>query len=146
MPYPALLLLLCFCSLDLPAGIYTWQDAQGQTHFGDRPPDKAQASEVKVRINTYHSPEIRSRDGRQILHDPHQVILYSTRWCGVCKRAKRFLIENRIPFEEYDVEKSPQGRRDFKRLKGKGVPIILIGDRRLNGFSAADFASVYQRQ
>jgi glutaredoxin len=143
---PIPLLLLFFCTLDLSAGIYTWQDEEGQTHFGDRPPDKAQANEVRLRINTYHSPEIRSLPERQVRRDAHKVILYSAQWCGVCKKAKRFFLEKKIPFKEYDVEQSQRGRRDFKRLQGKGVPIILVGDQRMNGFSSARFESIYQRQ
>ena len=147
MPYPALLLMcLSFLSLDLQAGIYTWQDEQGQTHFGDRPPDQSQADEVKLRINTYHSPEIRTLGDRSNSGNTDQVILYSAQWCGVCTRAKRFLIEKNIPFEEYDVEKSQRGRRDYKRLQGKGVPIILVGDQRMNGFSPERFESIYQSQ
>ena len=146
MPYPAFLLMfLSLLSLDLPAEIYTWQDVKGQTHFGDRPPDKAQASEVKLRINTYQSPEIRSLGDRYFSGGADKVILYSAQWCGVCKKAKRFFIEKNIPFEEYDVEKSQRGRRDFNRLQGKGVPIILVGDHRMNGFSPERFESIYQR-
>jgi glutaredoxin len=130
----------------MAAGIYTWQDEQGQTHFGDRPPDRSQASEVRLRINTYHSPEIRSLRERQIGRDADKIILYSAQWCGVCKRARRFFLEKKIPFEEYDVAKSQRGRRDFKRLQGKGVPIILVGDQRMNGFSPERFESIYQRQ
>jgi glutaredoxin len=147
MPYPvALLLFLSSLSFALQAEIYTWQDDRGQTHFGDRPPDQAQASEVRLRINTYEAPEIRPLGNRPFGGGSDKVILYSARWCGVCKKAKRFFIEKNIPFEEYDVEKSQRGRRDFKRLQGKGVPIILVGDQRMNGFSPERFESIYQRQ
>lgn len=30
------------------AGVYQWTDANGQTHFGDRPPSQAQTREVAV--------------------------------------------------------------------------------------------------
>ena len=147
MHYTAILLIvLSLLSLGVQAEIFTWQDEQGQTHFGDRPPDKAQANEVKLRINTYQSPEIRSLADRSFSGGADKVTLYSAQWCGVCKKAKRFCIEKNIPFEEYDVEKSQRGRRDYKRLQGKGVPIILVGDQRLNGFSPERFESIYQRQ
>lgn len=44
------LLLLSVCLLPLPAsaGVYKWVDANGQTHFGDRPPAQADSSEVAV--------------------------------------------------------------------------------------------------
>ena len=41
-----------------------------------------------------------------------------------------------IAYKEYDVDKSSKGKRDYKKLNGKGVPIILVGDQRMDGFSA----------
>ena len=43
--------------------------------------------------------------------------------------------KNGIVFTEYDIEKSTKGRRDFESMKGRGVPIILVGDMRMNGFN-----------
>lgn len=43
------LMLLCFIPLFAIAGVYKWIDANGQTHFGDRPPAKAASSEVAVK-------------------------------------------------------------------------------------------------
>lgn len=43
------LTLLCLLSLTANAGVYKWVDANGQTHFGDRPPAKAASSEVSVK-------------------------------------------------------------------------------------------------
>lgn len=36
-------LLLSACSLSVSAQVYTWKDANGRTHFSDRPPIEAQA-------------------------------------------------------------------------------------------------------
>jgi hypothetical protein len=46
-------------------------------------------------------------------------------------------------FSEYDVDKSSKGKRDFKKLGGKGVPVILVGKQRMNGFSAGKFEKIY---
>ncbi len=139
------LLILGLGCMSLQAGIYTWQDEQGRTHFGDRRPARVQASEVKLRINTYTSPEVRPLSQALSGRDAHKVILYSAQWCGVCTKARRYFDEKNIPYQEYDIEKSQQGRHDFERLQGRGVPIILVGEHRLNGFSPARFASIYQR-
>ena len=61
--------------------------------------------------------------------------MYSAEWCGICKRAKSFMDSEGIPYKEYDVDESSKGKRDFKKLNGKGVPIFLVGDQRMNGFS-----------
>jgi biopolymer transport protein ExbB/TolQ len=46
----ALLVLISLCiPLSATAGVYKWVDANGQTHFGDRPPAQAESSEVAVK-------------------------------------------------------------------------------------------------
>ncbi len=115
------------------AGVYKWTDADGRTHFGDRPPEEVVAQEIK--IQTFDGPAEVSNAGGTALD--RSVTLLSATWCGVCKRAKEHLKTRGVSFSEHDVEKSGIGKREFKRLNGKGVPIILVGQQRMNGFSAA---------
>ncbi|ODM33839.1 hypothetical protein A6779_02575 [Marinobacter adhaerens] len=42
------MVFFCLFPLSAKAGVYKWIDANGQTHFGDRPPTQAESSEVKV--------------------------------------------------------------------------------------------------
>ena len=44
-----LLVLMMVISAASAQGIYKWVDEQGQVHFGERPPEDAQASEVTVK-------------------------------------------------------------------------------------------------
>lgn len=64
-----------------------------------------------------------------------RVELYITDWCGYCKRAVAYMKEKNIPFVAYDIEKDDAARQRFIRLGGSGVPLIMIGDRRMSGFS-----------
>ena len=43
------LISVCLMPLSANAGVYKWVDANGQTHFGDRPPAQAASSEVTVK-------------------------------------------------------------------------------------------------
>jgi len=63
-----------------------------------------------------------------------KVILYATSWCGYCENARELLTENNIEFHEYDVENSDEGRKQFKRLGGRGVPMLLINGEVLKGY------------
>lgn len=124
------------------AGVYKWTDENGRVHFTDTPPTAENTESVDLsHINTYDAPskifidktlarptEIHSKKSAR-------VTVYSTTWCGVCVKAKKWLKANRIKFREYDVETSKKGRRDYKKLKGTGVPIIMVGQQRMNGFS-----------
>jgi glutaredoxin len=125
------------------AEIYTWKDAQGRTHFGDRPPPESAPEQLDLEINTIHRSEIQPLDGDT--PSEQKVVIYTADWCGVCRQAKTYFKRNRIPYQEYDVEKSAKGRRDYKRLNGSGVPIILVGKQRMNGFSPDNFDQLYRR-
>lgn len=64
------------------------------------------------------------------------VILYSTSWCGYCNKARAFLIENDVPYTEYDIEKSKKGREQYDAIaKGYGVPVLDIKGRVVKGYS-----------
>ena len=63
------------------------------------------------------------------------VVLYSTEWCGYCKQTRRFLDSKGIPFKEYDIEKSPEGRKAYEALGGRGIPLIDVNGTIIRGFS-----------
>lgn len=63
-----------------------------------------------------------------------RVTLYSSRNCAHCRRAKAFLLQHHIPFTEQDVERNKRAQLDFMRAGGRGVPLILVGERSINGF------------
>jgi glutaredoxin len=128
------------------AQIYKWVDEDGNVHFSSSPPPNGTAETVKPRVtNTYSSPDIRTTTGDEpsATKVNRKVVMYSAVWCGTCKTAKNYFRRKGIPFTEYDIETSDKGRRDFKRLNGTGVPIILVGKQRMNGFNSNQFESMY---
>ncbi len=124
-------------------GIHQWQDEDGNIHFGDKPPASVETTLITVKPNVYESPSIERNE--IALGRGRSVVMYSAEWCGYCKKARKYFKANDIPFKEYDVEKSRKGQRDYKKLKAKGVPVILIGEKRLNGFSEKSFNSIYEQ-
>ena len=140
--YRLLLITLLFSGACCGADIHQWRDRDGGRHFGDRPPAGAQSSTVMVEPNVYAGT---GADGRATTsRQAHTVVLYSTAWCGYCRKARNYFRTNNIEFAEYDVEKTLKGKRDYKRLGARGVPIILVGKKRLNGFSRAAFENLYR--
>jgi glutaredoxin len=126
------------------AGIFSWTDETGKVHYGDRPPIDRAVDKVTVRVNTYASPsEISQLDSPA--NAQGKVVLYTTQRCGYCKMAKAYLKRKNIGYTEYDVETSKKGQLDFKKLNGSGVPIILVGDQRMNGFSEGRMASMLKK-
>ena len=65
-----------------------------------------------------------------------QVVLYGTDWCGYCAKTRAYFKENKIEFVDLDIEKSPEARKAHEALGGGGVPVVLIGNRKIQGFNA----------
>ncbi|OGI44805.1 MAG: hypothetical protein A2150_06000 [Candidatus Muproteobacteria bacterium RBG_16_64_11] len=122
------------------AGVYKWIDTDGKTHFGDRPPGDVAVQEV--RIQTFDGPAEVETVAPEFVYG--SVVIYTTEWCGVCKRAKAHLKSRGVVFTEFDIEKNGLAKAEFKRLNGKGVPLILVGDKRMSGFSATRLDKLLQ--
>ena len=137
-----IIISLMFFSYEANSEIYKWVDEYGKSHFTDTPPKDKKTEEIKLKINTYTSVQITPLVER--LGKKGKVVMYSASWCGMCKKAKKYFIKNKIPHIVYDVEKSLIGKRDFKALGGKSVPVIILGKKRINGFTASKFARVYK--
>jgi glutaredoxin len=122
--------------------IYKWADTAGNVQFGDRPPASALAQPVEIRpVNTFKSVSVTELSSRE--DGDKTITMYSASWCGVCKQARQYFRKNRISYKEYDIETTGKGKSDFRKLKGTGVPIILIGKKRMNGFNQSRFESLY---
>ena len=67
------------------------------------------------------------------------VVVYSTAWCGVCKKAKRLLKTWGVPFEEKDIEASASAQRELaakaqrQGMNPSGVPVIDVAGTLLQG-------------
>jgi len=133
----AIALAACTCAHS--AQVYRWTDADGKVHFGDRPPAQVEAEEVEIEVRSIEgAPTVSSYSNLPVnIGVSEQVIMYGAEWCHVCKRAKEYMRSRGIAFKEFDIDKSPTGRRHYEQLKGRGVPIILVGNQRMNGFRPA---------
>lgn len=153
-------ILLCFV---LPAGgdIYTWVDNNGVKHFSTEPPPDA--TRVERREEVRHSSEQydqweeqrkskqdkmlekdqsgdkiskkESRVTRRMTKGPAGLVIYTTPTCGYCARAKAFFAKHNIAYTEYDIKNDKQARERFKKLNGRGVPLIFVGNDRVSGFN-----------
>jgi glutaredoxin len=129
------------------ADLYKWVDDQGKIHYGDKPPKNIELKKITGKVSSFESVTV-----EKFVYDPNNVttrtkakpvIMYSTSWCGYCKKAAKHFKKNKIRYTEFDIERSAKAAREYKKLKGRGVPVILIGNRRMNGFSAKTFDSIY---
>lgn len=63
-----------------------------------------------------------------------RITLYSTRNCPNCKRARQYLQQKGMKFQELDVQKNLRAQKMLARLGTRSIPVIMIGDIRIEGF------------
>lgn len=140
MPIPHRLLFLALVLASPLAGAqpYKWVDAQGRTHYGDRPPAEAKARPVTAAINTYTGAPVLNASDKPATPAAQRValVIYTTPTCGYCTAAKAHMGRRGIPYTERDVTTSESYQREFRQKGGRGVPLIVAGSRTLNGYSA----------
>jgi mycoredoxin len=73
------------------------------------------------------------------------VVMYATVWCPYCAKARAYFKRTNTAYVEHDIEKSADAHAQFKRLGGRGVPLILVGGEKLRGFNELAFESAYAR-
>lgn len=63
------------------------------------------------------------------------VIIYSTRVCGYCMRAKALLQSKHVAFTEFLVDQDPAKRMEMETKSGRRtVPQIFIGGQHVGGY------------
>lgn len=75
----------------------------------------------------------------------HQVILYATSWCPYCDKARRFLKKNKIDYFEYDIEKSAEGAAQYRKLNGRGIPVVKVGKTVIYGYDEQGILTAYKK-
>ena len=140
MPIPRRLLFFAFALASQLAGAqpFKWVDAQGRTHYGDRPPAEAKARPVTAAINTYSGTPVLNAPGKPATpaQQRENLVIYTTPTCGYCTAAKAHMGRRGIPYTERDVTTSESYEREFRQKGGRGVPLIVAGSQTLNGYSA----------
>lgn len=127
------------------AQVYRWVDEDGNIHFSDRKPVEENSEEVELHsISSYEAVEIKPAPRSAADSHRPRVVMYATDWCPYCAKAREYFADNGIRFTEYDIDKDPAARRRYDAMGATGVPVILVGDRRINGFSVEGFERVYK--
>jgi len=73
--------------------------------------------------------------------DSKAVVIYTTARCPYCRQLRSFLDVHRVPYTDYDVEHSFNGGMGFWTLRGRGVPLAVVGADVIYGL---DFARIRQ--
>lgn len=80
------------------------------------------------------------------------IVVYTTSWCGVCKRTKAFLRSQNVPFVERDIEKDSEAEEELRAkaaasgMRPQGVPVVDVAGTLMMGFDAAALSALLEAQ
>ena len=59
-----------------------------------------------------------------------EILMYTTSWCGDCRRAKKVFAALGVPFTEINIEDEPEAAEQVRRLNRgmQSVPTIVFAD------------------
>lgn len=155
----ALLLCALLCG---PAAVaqqlYKSTTPDGRVIYGDKPPTEGRLDKTTKLIEQPSSSlEARSSSYVELLQrlrkaaaapptaNPDETVLFVAQWCGYCRQAKAFLGSRGVAYREVDID-TPQGLAAFAGAGGgKGVPLLVRGARRIQGFSVASYEATFAK-
>jgi len=125
----------------------------GENAQSKKEPPKAAKPKPAKKTGLREQAKKVSRDPYAAAADPYsdgsssskKVTILTTKTCGACKAAKKFLRKKGIPFTEYDVNSSSIGKKLFQQNKGYAVPLILIGKEKMTGLDQDKFMKIYNQ-
>ncbi|MBV1908768.1 MAG: glutaredoxin family protein [Kangiellaceae bacterium] len=146
--YLLLILVTAGCNV-ANATVYKWRDQDGKLHFTDKPPKDAKTEEfdekaLADKVSSYKNVTIKIEPiDFGVNRQANMIVMYTTTRCGYCQKARQFFNRENIDFQERNIELSDEYNREFKRIGGKGVPVILHGNKRMNGFSEEKYRRTF---
>ena len=62
-------------------------------------------------------------------------MVYTTSWCGWCRKTIKYLTNRGVPFENRDIEAERTWRRELKQKTGStSVPVVEIDGQIIRGY------------
>lgn len=134
-------LALLLCAGAASAQMYKWVDANGKTHYTDKPPPaSARQAVVKPSAGSADSVQLPYALAQAARNYP--VILYTTTSCGGCDQGRALLKSRGIPFTEKTVA-SAEDEQKLKEIVGSNsLPALTVGKAKASGFQASAWTSM----
>jgi glutaredoxin len=154
-----LALLLPLACVTQAATVYRSVGPDGQIIYSDKPPADGTIEKTLSLVDLPSTPMpesvLRYRDELQksmkkrlsevgMRLDTSEPVIFTAVWCGYCTRAKSYLAEKRIRYQEYDID-TPNGMRAYVEAGGgRGVPVMLWNNQKVQGFSPPAYDALFK--
>ena len=73
------------------------------------------------------------------LAGPPKVEIFVTSWCPYCSKTKAYFDAKGVPYSAFDIEKDQAANTRYQKYGVRGVPLVVIGDVVIPGYSTAEF-------
>ena len=133
-----------------PATFYRYTDDAGSMRFvaslADVPKhlrDKAQpVAEGRVSRAPAAAPRAerpqRAAQAEPVAARQQDVIVYTTSWCGWCRKTLAFLDQQGVDYENRDIEADDAWRQELEEKTGStSIPVVEIGGQLVRGYDPA---------
>lgn len=142
-----------------PAGFYRYTDAGGTMRFVrslDEVPAAFRDSSSAVSNDRVQrappgpaGPGARAKGARDSVIEleeramQHEVVVYTTSWCGWCRKTVSYLTKRGVSFENRDIEEERMWRRELKQKTGStSVPVVEIDGQIIRGYDPERMAEL----
>jgi glutaredoxin 3 len=132
------------------SALYSYTDSQGSAHMVrglHKVPRPHRGRAISLSggnapvINRYESTVVlasrRTVTARQPDYNPNreEVTLFSASWCGACRKAKNFLDQEGVTYEERDIDLDPAAKNEVRRVLGSvRIPLLDINGQYVSGY------------
>ena len=152
-----LVLALLLPLLGHAATLYKSVGPDGEITYSDQPPTKGKVEKTFNLSNLPSTPmpdsvlryrdelekSMKARLADAAPRDSAQPVLFSAKWCGYCRQAEAYLAEKKIGYTRQDID-TPEGMRALLASgSGRGVPVLVVKGKKVQGFSRPAYDSLF---
>lgn len=73
------------------------------------------------------------------------VLIYTSDTCGYCHAAKEYLDSIGVKYQEKNVSKDVEARKELIQKRFMGVPVIMVGNETIQGFDKERLAELLEK-
>jgi len=115
-----------------------WRERAGRVEMSTREPVQIASVTQRTRRPRTRRPEADEQvwGGGQ---PTSEVIIYTTPWCGYCRKAIEHLEDRGVDYVNKDIEDDADAEEEYLQKSGgrRGVPLIDVGGQIMQGYSPA---------